>query len=78
MKTQIIDSEPITKEMVIKELTYSVCDLTKEEVNEYLDILSAIDSGELVYNLKTNKGEYLLFVRGDAITNTKPKYKKLD
>jgi len=74
-KTEIISSEPIIREVVIQELTHCAC-LTKDEINEYLDILSALDNGELVYNLTTNKGEYLLYVKGDAITNTKEKYKK--
>ena len=76
MKTEIIDSQLITKEEVINELTYSVCDLTREEINEYLDILCAINDGETVYNLTTNKGEYLLFIKGAAIKNTKEKYKR--
>jgi hypothetical protein len=73
MKTEIIDSQEITRKQVIYELTYPMCELTKEEVDEYLDILSAIDNGESVYNLITNKGEYLLFVKGNSITDTKCK-----
>jgi len=76
MKTEIINSEQITKEIVIEELTYSVCDLTKEEVDEYLDILCAINMGDSVYNLTTNKGEYLLYIRNDAVRDTRKKYKK--
>jgi hypothetical protein len=73
MKTEIIDSQEITREMIIYELTYPLSNLSNEEVDEYLDILSAIDNGESVYNLVTNNGEYLLFVKGDAITDTKCK-----
>jgi len=39
MKTEIITSEQITKELVVKELTHSVVNLTRDEINEYLDIL---------------------------------------
>lgn len=76
MKTIIINTEEITKSIVVKELTESVNDLTKEEIDEYLDILCAINCGESVYNLITNKGEYLLYIRGDAVRDTKEKHKK--
>jgi hypothetical protein len=75
MSTEILKSEEITKEMAINELSFASI-LTEAEVNEYLDILSAINNGESVFNLTTNKGEYLLFVKGEAIKDTKPKYKK--
>lgn len=59
--------------MVLDKLNNS---LSKEEIDEYLDIISAINEGQSVFNLITNKGEYLLYVKGDAIKNTKEKYKK--
>ena len=74
MKTEILNSEEITKEIALNEL-YNT-NLSKEEVNEYLDILTALNSGMLVYNILTNKGEYLLFVEGKAIKDTREKTKK--
>lgn len=76
MKTEILSSEEITKDMALKELSYASI-LTQEEVDEYLDIISAINDGQSVYNLVTNKGEYLLYVKGEAIKDTKIKYKKI-
>lgn len=76
MKTEIIDSELITKEMAIRELSGCLCELSREEVDEYLDILCAINNGLLVYNLTTNKGEYLLFIKGNSIKDTKTKCKR--
>lgn len=75
METEILKSEEITKEIAVKELSMAYA-LNQAEINEYLDIISAINNGEKVFNLTTNKGEYLLYVRGDAITDTKTKYKK--
>lgn len=75
METEILRSEEITKEMALTELSFATI-LTHAEIDEYLDILSAISNGESVFNLTTNKGEYLLFVKGEAIKDTKPKCKK--
>lgn len=75
MKTIIKDSERITKEMVYENLT-NASKLSMEEENEWLDILSAILNDEAVYNLTTNKGDFLLFVKGEAITNTTKKINK--
>lgn len=75
MKTEIFSSEEITKEMALKELECA-CTLTQEEIDEYLDIISAINEGQSVYNLVTNRGEYLLYVKGYAVKDTKIKYKK--
>lgn len=70
MKTEILNSEEITKEMALSELAQSKF-LNKDEIDEYLEIIIAINEGQLVYNITTNKGEYLLFVNGKAIKNTK-------
>jgi hypothetical protein len=73
MKMKILSSEKITKKIVYKELSCSTI-LTKEETNEYLDIISAINNGESVYNLITNKGEYLFYIKNDkVIKNVKHK-----
>jgi hypothetical protein len=74
LKTEILKSEEITKDMAINELSTYV--LNQSEINEYLDIISAINKGEKVFNLTTNKGEYLLYIKNDAITDTKTKSKK--
>ena len=60
MKTEILNSERITKEAVLKELNNE--NLSKEEVDEYLYIISAINEGQFVYIVTTNIGEYLFFV----------------
>ena len=71
-KTEVLKSEEITKEMALKELSKS-CELSKEEIDEYLEIITAINEGQVVYNLTTTKGEYLLYVKNDAIKDTKKK-----
>lgn len=69
MKIKIIDSELIEKEDVINELSHCCFELSKEEIDECLDIIYAIDNGEFVYNIKTNHGDYLLFVKPDDTEN---------
>lgn len=73
-KTEVLKSEEITKEMALKVLSKS-CELSKEEIDEYLEIITAINEGQFVYNLTTTKGEYLLYVKNDAIKDTKKKNK---
>ena len=73
-KTEVLKSEEITKDMALKELSNS-CRLSKEEIDEYLEIITAINDGQIVYNLTTTKGEYLLYVKNDAIKDTKKKNK---
>ena len=75
MKTEVISSEKITKEMAIRELRNTF--LTQEEIDEYLDILNAINDGKAVFNLVTNIGEYLLIIDGNAIKDTRKKVKNL-
>ncbi len=70
MKTEILSSEEITKDMALKELSKSNL-LSKEEINEYLEIIIAINDNQQVFNITTNKGEYLMFVKGDAIKDTR-------
>lgn len=70
MKTEILSSEEITKDMALKELSKSNL-LSKEEINEYLEIIIAINDNQQVFNITTNKGEYLMFIKGDAIKDTK-------
>jgi len=68
-KTEILKTEEITKEMALKELSKSY-KLSKEEIDEYLEIITAINEGHSIYNLTTNKGEYLLYVKNDTIKDT--------
>ena len=73
MKAEILNSEKITKEIVLEELNCN--NLSKEEIDEYLDIISAINDGHFVYSVTTNVGEYLFFIKGLVIKNTKEKCK---
>lgn len=68
MDLKLYSSELITKDMVMKELSNS--ELTQDEINEYLDIISAINEGQQVFNISTNRGDYLFYIKGDAIKNT--------
>ena len=71
-KTEIFKTEQITKEMALKELSKSYR-LSKEEIDEYLEIITAINDGQTVYNLITNNGEYLLYAKNDIVKDTKKK-----
>ncbi len=70
MKPEILGFEKISKYIAIKELC--TCKLSKEEVDEYLDIISAINGGQTVYNLITNNGEYLLYIDEDKDKDKEP------
>ncbi|MCK9415840.1 hypothetical protein M0Q97_04200 [Candidatus Dojkabacteria bacterium] len=70
MKTEILSTEEITKDMALDELSLSK-DLTQEETDEYLDIIAAINNGQRVYNLSTTKGDYLLYIDKEAIKDEK-------
>lgn len=70
--TQILNSEKITKEMAIQEL-YVSKKLSQSEIDEFLDIISAINSGQSVYNVTTDNGNYLFFIKGDVVKDTRIK-----
>lgn len=74
MKTEIIGSEEITKDMALIELSKSKL-LSKDEINEYLEIIIAINDNQKVFNITTNTGEYLMFVKGDAIKDARERIK---
>jgi len=57
----ILNSEEITKEMTLDELLNS--DLSKDEINEYLEIFTAINDGQRVFSIETPNGEYLIYVK---------------
>jgi len=73
MKTEILNSQEITKDIALTEL--SNINLSKDEVDEYLDIITAINDNQKVFNVTTNKGKYLLYIKEDTIKNTKNKIK---
>jgi hypothetical protein len=68
---QILNSEKITKEMAIHELYVS--NLSQNETDEFLDIISAINDGQSVYNIITDNGNYLFFIEGEIIKDTRKK-----
>lgn len=47
--------------------------LSQDETDEYLDIISAINDGQVVYNIETDQGDYLFFIKGETIKDTKKK-----
>lgn len=59
---EILDIKILTKDMIINDLKL---DLSKKEIDEYLDILSDINDGQFVFNVITNNDEYLLIIKGD-------------
>ena len=69
--TEILNSEKITKEMAMYDL--STLKLSHDETDEYLDIISAINDGQTVYNVTTDNGNYLFFVKGEAIKDSRKK-----
>lgn len=60
MKTEIISAEEITKEFALSELQSG--ELDREGVDEYLDIIAAINKGQRVLVIVTNKDEYLMYI----------------
>lgn len=60
MKSIILGSEQITKDSILEQ--FKLPDLSKDEIDEYLDIITAINNGQLVYNISTNNGDYLIFI----------------
>jgi len=61
MKVKVLDLSQITKEVVLEKLSESNT-LDLDQIDEYLDILSAIKDGMIVYNISTTAGDYILFI----------------
>lgn len=61
MEVKVLNIKQITKDFVKKKL-HSSKKLSKIEIDDYLDILSAINKEQYVYNIDTPNGEYLLYV----------------
>jgi len=68
MKVRILELSQITKEIVTSKLSEKNLDL--DMIDEYLDILSAINNNQSVYNISTTEGDYILII-------TDNQYKKL-
>ena len=73
----ILCSEEITKDVAVRELSYS-CNLSQDEVDEYLEIIIAINDNQQVFNISTNKGDFLMYINGDEIKNTICRYRNKD
>jgi len=61
MKLNILDINEMTKDIVNTEL-YNSGNLTQSQIDEYLDILTALKNGQYVYNITTPNGQFLLYV----------------
>jgi len=57
----VLSSVEITKDIALNELTNSA--LSKEETDEYLEILAAINEDHRVFSIETPEGEYLIYVK---------------
>lgn len=61
MDIKILKLKQITKQMAIDKLK-SPDDLEFEQIDEYLDVISAVNNEQLVYNISTSNGDYILFI----------------
>lgn len=61
MEVKVLNIKQITKDFVKQKLSESD-KLSKIQINDYLDILSAINKEQFVYNIDTPNGEYLLYI----------------
>lgn len=74
---EILGAEEITKEIVVQELS-NPTNLSQDEIDEYLEIIIAINDKNQVFNILTNKGEFLMYIKGENINNTKSRSKNKD
>ena len=68
MKVKVLDLSQITREVVLEKLSESNT-LDLDQIDEYLDILSAIKDGMIVYNISTTGGDYILFITANQSKN---------
>jgi len=61
MEVKILDLRQITKENAYFELK-TLNSSESDKIDEYLDILSVINNGQLVYRVTTSIGEFVLYV----------------
>lgn len=57
--TEILSTYEITKEMALNGI--SANDLSQEEIDEYLEIIFALNHGKRVYYCDTNEGDCILY-----------------
>lgn len=74
---EILGAEEITKEIAVKELS-NPTNLSQDEIDEYLEIIIAINDNNQVFNILTNKGEFLMYIKDEDINNTKSRSKNKD
>jgi len=68
MKVKINDLNQITKEIALDKLSESNT-LDLDQIDEYLDILSALKDGMIVFNISTTAGDYILFITANQSKN---------
>lgn len=68
MKVKILDLNQINKEIALDKLSQSNT-LDLDQIDEYLDILSALKDGMIVYNISTTDGDYILFITASESKN---------
>lgn len=61
MNIKILNLTQITKEIALSELESSE-KLETAQIDEYLDILSAINRNQFVYNMSTSNGDFILYI----------------
>lgn len=61
MDVNILNIKPVTKKMVNKKLS-EYNNLSKNEIDECLDILSAINKNQFVYIIDTPNGDFVLYI----------------
>jgi hypothetical protein len=68
MNVKVLYTEVITKKNALE---YIKKTKDKSEVDEYLDIISALNNGNDVFNIVTTDGEYLMFLKPDKKSKKK-------
>lgn len=61
MEVKVLDIKQITRDFIKKQLHDSE-NLSKKEIDEYLDMLSAINKKQFVYNINTPQGDFILYI----------------
>lgn len=71
MDIKVLYTEIITKKNALE---YIKKTKDKSEVDEYLDIINALNNGLNVFNFVTTDGEYLMFLKPDKKTKKNKMY----
>lgn len=61
---KILSSEEITMKIALNEIKNP--NLSKKEIDEYLDIISAINKDQIVYNISTIDGNFLIYIEKET------------